>query len=447
VNFEIYNKERPDIEKNDFKNIGRVFRRFSEPTESDYVDWVEESHSKIRALIGKIAIVPYLIWAYVLTPLLFPNEANQSGLQAIYFGLLVFYTMWAFNISERAQRKYKELIFMIGVTSVTLLYTMMITAIQPLHTYAVVFCSITYLFSFTIMTIRIKYQFVYAVIAGLFMEAAYVEIGIVHEIAYISPVFIMVLGIIGLGSSVAKDIEARKSYVLKCKFEIEKKKSESLLSNILPQKIVESFNNGDRKTAESHDSVSILFADIVGFTKISSEKPVDEVVEILDNIFSRFDDLCLKMNVEKIKTIGDAYMAAAGLIIDDDSHCRNIVNLGLEMQSALEELKVLHNIDVSMRIGIATGHVVAGIIGKTKFCYDVWGQTVNTASRLESQSEPGKMLVCGETLARLDSKYLRVEERIEVLKGVGAVKCGYIIDRRLLNRKIEEEQDQNPLAS
>ena len=102
---------------------------------------------------------------------------------------------------------------------------------------------------------------------------------------------------------------------------------------------------------------------------------------------------------------------------------------------------------VSMRIGIATGHVVAGIIGKTKFCYDVWGQTVNTASRLESQSEPGKMLVCGETLARLDSKYLRVEERIEVLKGVGAVKCGYIIDRRLLNRKIEEEQDQNPLAS
>ena len=212
--------------------------------------------------------------------------------------------------------------------------------------------------------------------------------------------------------------------------EIEKAhhESESLLLNILPAPIAHRLKSGERAIADKFDSVTVLFADIVGFTKLSAQTTPEELVQGLNAIFERFDALAKKYGLEKIKTIGDAYMVAGGLPERSGDHCERVAMFALEIQAAMREKSLRTNAGerVELRIGIHTGEAVAGVIGTSKFSYDLWGDTVNTASRMESHGEPGKIHCSEEVYKALKEKFV-FEERGDIdIKGKGVMRTWFL---------------------
>lgn len=205
-------------------------------------------------------------------------------------------------------------------------------------------------------------------------EAECIELGAIDFIS--KPIVIPVLK-----SRIARIIQLKE---VEASLSKERDISRGLLLNILPKSIADKLSTSEDKIiADYYESVSVLFSDIVGFTKLSSQIPTSEMVVLLNNLFSRFDLLALEYNIEKIKTMGDGYMAASGLPEINEDNAYNIVKYAVAMFGALNEFNKTSILKFQIRVGIDSGSVSAGIIGKTKFSYDIWGKTVNTAKRLE----------------------------------------------------------------
>ena len=182
--------------------------------------------------------------------------------------------------------------------------------------------------------------------------------------------------------------------------------TEALLRNILPDSIVERLKaRPDEPIADTFEDASVMFADISGFVPLARLLGARGVVELLNRLVSEFDSLAAMHKLEKIKTIGDAYMIAGGLPERSSDHAERLVRMGFDMLAAVARLRAETGIDVQMRVGIASGPVMAGVIGKKKFSYDVWGDTVNLAARLEGISAPGRILVCQTCRARLEDTF------------------------------------------
>ncbi len=185
----------------------------------------------------------------------------------------------------------------------------------------------------------------------------------------------------------------------------EHERSERLLRNILPGAISARLKENGEAIADGFAEVTVLFADLVGFTELSQKLSPAELVEMLNRTFSAFDDLAERFGVEKIKTIGDCYMVAAGLPERRADHVEIIARMALGMREALERINREGGYALRLRIGMHTGPVVAGVIGKRKFIYDLWGDTVNTASRMESSGAPGEIQVTREVKERLEGRF------------------------------------------
>jgi class 3 adenylate cyclase len=210
----------------------------------------------------------------------------------------------------------------------------------------------------------------------------------------------------------------------------EQARSERLLLNILPQPIAERLKHSQQPIAESFDDVTVLFADIVDFTSLASRVAPNELVGLLNEIFSLFDDLAERHGLEKIKTIGDAYMAVGGLPKPRPGHAAAVADMALAMRRAIARFSARRGEPYDIRIGISTGAAVAGVIGTKKFIYDLWGDTVNTASRMESHGLAGQIQVCPATYERLRGRYL-FEERGEVsIKGKGEMTTYLLTGKR-----------------
>jgi adenylate cyclase len=211
--------------------------------------------------------------------------------------------------------------------------------------------------------------------------------------------------------------------------EQEKKRSETLLLNILPESIVNRMRNGETTIADRIAEATILFCDIVGFTNLSQELTPDRTIDFLSKIFSAFDRLVAEHAVEKIKTIGDAYMVAAGVPEAQSDHAARIGALAPRMLDAVAAIAEATNLPLQARIGIHTGPIIAGVIGTHKFVYDVWGDTVNTASRMESHSLPGRIQLSGATRAALGNGF-RLEQRgVIEIKGKGMMETYFLNGR------------------
>ena len=211
--------------------------------------------------------------------------------------------------------------------------------------------------------------------------------------------------------------------------EEERHKSERLLLNILPQRIAERLKNGEATIAESFPSATVLFADLAGFTEFSQHVDAQHLVGLLDEIFSAFDHLAAEHGVEKIKTIGDAYMAVAGVPVPRADHADAMAGMALGMLDAFRGLIDNRGLSLKVRIGMHSGHVVAGVIGRHKFIYDLWGDTVNIASRMESHGEASRIHVSQATRDLLDGRF-RFEDRGEVpIKGKGAMRTFFLLGR------------------
>ena len=215
----------------------------------------------------------------------------------------------------------------------------------------------------------------------------------------------------------------------------EKEKSESLLLNILPEQIAERLKQGHHQIAEGFAGVTILFADLVGFTLLSEKISPKELVILLNQIFSEFDRLSDRHGLEKIKTIGDAYMVASGLPIPRTDHVEAVAEMALDMQQAIAKFNLEHNCQLSIRIGINSGPVIAGVIGTKKFIYDLWGDAVNTASRMESHGIPGAIQVTTSTYNLLEDKYVFQERGVISVKGKGEMKTYLLIGRKISTKK------------
>ena len=203
----------------------------------------------------------------------------------------------------------------------------------------------------------------------------------------------------------------------------ERARSRDLLLNVLPEDIVARLDAGETRIADRHERVAVLFSDLVGFTGIAARLAPADLVEKLDRLFSTFDAACAKHGMEKIKTIGDAYMAAAGLRPGEADPCAAAAAVGLEIVRAVQAT----GDDWGMRVGIHVGPVVAGVIGRHKFAYDLWGDSVNVASRLEATAESGRIHVSADVAEALHGRY-RLEPRGMVeLKGKGPTETFYLL--------------------
>ncbi len=214
----------------------------------------------------------------------------------------------------------------------------------------------------------------------------------------------------------------------------EKEKSENLLLNILPPPIAERLKAGHHRIADGFASVTILFADLVNFTQLSEELSPSELVALLNEIFSAFDRLTEKYGLEKIKTIGDAYMAVGGLPRPSPDHAEAIAEMAIAMQREIEHFNQRHHHHCQLRIGINTGPVVAGVIGTKKFIYDLWGDTVNIASRMESHGIPGEIQVTQATYECLKHRYTFKYRGEIMVKGKGATDAYLLIGHRTATR-------------
>jgi len=213
----------------------------------------------------------------------------------------------------------------------------------------------------------------------------------------------------------------------------EQERSDALLRNILPEPVAERLKRGDRPLADEFEEVTVLFADIAGFTAYAAPRRPEAVVEVLNEIVSGFDRIAEQLGVEKIKTIGDAYMAVSGLPQRRDDHAGAAAAMALRMLDHLQTVASRRAEPLALRIGLHSGRVVAGVIGSSKFAYDLWGDTVNVASRLESSGVPGRIHVSAATRERLRDEYVFEECGHTPLKGRGSLATYFLVTRRDLD--------------
>src|SRR5206468_3558605 len=204
-------------------------------------------------------------------------------------------------------------------------------------------------------------------------------------------------------------------------------RAENLLLNILPRSIAERLKAETRTIADQFSSASILFADVVDFTPLADRLPPTEVVGLLDHLFSHFDELAERYGVEKIKTIGDCYMVAAGVPSPRPDHARALALMALDMQAAMRSVDEVGHLGLELRVGINSGPVVAGVIGRKRFLYDLWGDAVNTASRMESYGTSGRIQITRATKELLGNEFACEPRGTIAVKGKGDVEAWYLV--------------------
>jgi class 3 adenylate cyclase len=235
--------------------------------------------------------------------------------------------------------------------------------------------------------------------------------------------FLALANVLGMGITLLMMRSARRDFAFGLDLAAAREESERLLRDILPASIAERLKTGHFPIADRYEEATVLFADLVGFTAFAAASPPEKVVSLLDELFTRFDRLVDRYGIEKIKTIGDAYMAVAGVPHAQSDHALRSVEVALEMIAIVRSVSSVSGLELSLRIGVATGPVVAGVIGKRKMLYDLWGDTVNTASRLESGGMPGQVVVARRTRDLLEDGRFRFVDAPIVGKGKGLIEA------------------------
>ncbi len=210
-------------------------------------------------------------------------------------------------------------------------------------------------------------------------------------------------------------------------------KSDNLLLNILPATIAERLKDGETLIADDIESATVLFADLTGFTKLSSSINAKDIVMLLNSVFSKFDELLAKHSLEKIKTIGDNYMLAGGIPSPSEDHATSVAEMALDMLNALPEINKQTQNNIQIRIGINSGPVSAGVIGKKKFIYDLWGDTVNVASRMEKYGEESQIHVNETTYELLNDMYQFKKRELLTIPGKGKMQTYFLTGRNNKN--------------
>jgi class 3 adenylate cyclase len=285
-----------------------------------------------------------------------------------------------------------------------------------------------------------RLRFVYATGSSILVLAGYDAIAIAHQNLLVSGdgfrVFLsnnFFFGsslILGMAASYFLEVHVRSVYGSRIRLAGEREKSERLLRNILPREIAATLKEREGVIADHFDEASILFADVSDFTSLSANRNPREIVGLLDEIFSHFDDLAGRYGLEKIKTIGDCYMVAAGVPRWRHDHAHVLARLGLEMLAYVKRRGFGDVPRISLRVGIHSGPVVAGVIGRKKFIYDLWGDTVNVASRMEHHGSSGRVQITTSSYERIKDDFLCEPRGTVWVKGKGEMPVWHVLSEK-----------------
>lgn len=224
----------------------------------------------------------------------------------------------------------------------------------------------------------------------------------------------------------------RSQFLISKDLELERGRTEALVQNLLPMRIANRLKAGEKIIAESHGEATVLFADLVGFTSLTKRLSPGHLVEVLNDIFSLLDELTERHGVEKIKTIGDAYMVVAGAGVTRVNTASGIADFALDMVRDINNYAVANDFPLALRVGISTGQVISGVIGTKKLSFDLWGDTVNLASRMESNSGQGQIQVSETTYWRLHGQYEFSARRRIAVEGMGEVETYFLLGKKVL---------------
>lgn len=268
-----------------------------------------------------------------------------------------------------------------------------------------------------------RLRFYWAVAAAWSLMAAYYycanRVGLSQGLAAFQPAYVLMSNLFSMVAGYYLERATRRDFLLTQMLEAEKQRSEALLANVLPDHVAARLKNESSVIADYHEDVFVLFADIADFTRYAANHSPEDLVIALDRVFTEFDHLAESLGLEKIKTIGDAYMAVTGLPEPKPDDAERIIRFALQLNKIIPQES---DFPFEMRIGIHCGPVVAGVIGKRKLVYDLWGDTVNTASRMESTGEPGMIHMSEEVARRVAGKFDLVDRGVIKIKGKGALK-------------------------
>jgi class 3 adenylate cyclase len=286
----------------------------------------------------------------------------------------------------------------------------------------------------------LRLRFVYATLSTILIVAGYELIGIVHQRLLASPdgvlffisnnFFFISSNIIGMTASYFLEVYIRRDFAQRLRLAQEQEKAERLLLNILPREIAATLKDQERIIADHYPGASILFADVVDFTPMSASMMPAEIVGLLNEVFSQFDNLIEQYDLEKIKTIGDCYMVAAGVPRPRPDHAHALARMGLEILKYVEGRTFGNGKQVALRIGINSGPVVAGVIGRKKFIYDLWGDAVNVASRMESHGMGGTIQITTNTYELIKDDFVCEPHGTILVKGKGEMPVWRVVSEK-----------------
>ncbi|WP_091683963.1 adenylate/guanylate cyclase domain-containing protein [Methylobacterium sp. 275MFSha3.1] len=384
--------------------------------------------SKSALALGSSIYLSFAIWDYITAP-----EIVSLSL-AIRFSVtaLLLLSMTFFGGDRLPQAILALDVFLAGA-SVVLIISNMHNGLT-LGMSGIVLCL---MFNFGFF----RLLFMPSLFGGLSLMLAYnaavLASGLRADLAAANNFFIV--SAIAAGSIVTFRYESlqRTSFLQDKEIESERARSEALIDNMLPRHIAARLKQGDQVIAESHGEAHVLFADLVGFTTLTKQLSPHHLVEVLNEIFSIADGLTEIHGVEKVKTIGDGYMVVSGIDGETRSAAESMANFALDLVSEVESFAQRSGYPIAVRVGIATGQLISGVIGLRKLSFDLWGDTVNLASRMEHSSEQGQIQVTETTYWRLRENY-HLEERGKIfLKGFGELNSYVLIGRQVFMHRLE----------
>jgi class 3 adenylate cyclase len=410
-------------------------------------------HNITNLRVGHVlAIVMWVLWGGVVGR--YMDEPDRSIDLLIRYRLLIPLTALSLLLTfwGRYPRIWKWP--MMGVLLVTgLTWITYVSEIRSMPAdYGYVGLILIQTFAFSILRLPFALVALFVAVTIPYYFALTLVSGQLYGIATLLAIFYLgSFTLLGLIASYVLEWKIRKLFMREQQLHIERGRSDSLLLNILPQEIIERLKSrresgNEDRLAETFGDVTVLFADAVGFTAQAAKTRADDLVAALDNFFSRCDALADHYGLEKIKTVGDAYMAVAGVPQAREDHAEAAAKMALGILRELDGVRWPSGDPIVVRVGIASGPAVAGVIGERKFAYDLWGDTVNLASRLESHSDAGRILASETVVSHLEDAFEFGPPLVVDLKGKGPTRAWFLVGERNAD-PVEPQPGTRPLGA
>jgi adenylate cyclase len=380
--------------------------------------------ARLGALLGATLYLIFLFWDMVIDPAVaWKTVIIRSLVSAYFIGCWIL-------LRQKSLLFLMQAILSVGVCVGGIGVVVIISLMHDGLTVGLSGLVLTLMFNFGFL----RLLFWPSLVAGVIMVLAYNVAGAYVNLAgtlLITNNFFLVSALVA-GASITYTLEKlfRRQFLNEKEIRLERAKADALLDNIIPHHIAHRLKAGERIVAESHGEATVLFADLVGFTSLTKRLSPNHLIELLNDIFSILDELTEKHGVEKVKTVGDAYMAVSGVDGKLKNSAEAIADFALDMVKAIGEYAKASGYPIAMRVGIATGQLISGVIGIRKVSFDLWGETVNLASRMETHSEQGSIQVTETTYWRLHNHFELIPKGKLHLEGFGPTEAYILVGRR-----------------